>query len=189
MPAGGEPGPAASPHGGALSMRGLLLFLFGASFPLAVYLVLYYPERTPTLKEAAARLSAREKELQALTLAADRLPEFQREQQGLKERLTELEQIRPPSPDMAPLVDELRKLAGDEGVARVAVEEIAVGAESDTLPLRLRAEGSQRQLSALVARLGRTTRLLRLERVELEQQDRGGYALALRLCAFREPAS
>jgi Tfp pilus assembly protein PilO len=166
-------------------VRGLLLFVLGAAFPLAVYLVFYYPDRAETLKAAQARLSAREKELQSLTAVADRIPDFEREQQELKERLTELERIRPTSSDVAPLADELRSLAAAEGVARVAVEELPAG-ESDTLPLRLRAEGSQRQLAALLARLPRTTRLLRLERVELERQDGGRYALALRLCAFRE---
>jgi Tfp pilus assembly protein PilO len=171
-------------------VRGLLLFLLGAAFPLAVYRVSFHPDRAQTLKAAEARLSAREKELQSLTAVADRLPDFEREQQELKDRLTALERVRPPSSDTAALVDELRGLAASEGVARVSIEELAAGAGSETLPLRLQGEGSQRQLAALLGRLGGTARLLRLERVELERQDNGRYALALRLCAFREkPAS
>jgi Tfp pilus assembly protein PilO len=170
-------------------MRGLLLFLFGAAFPLAAYLGFFYPDRSQTLKTAETRLSAREKQVQALSLVADRLPEFQREQQELQQRLTELERVRPQSSDTVPLVNDLRKLAADEGLARVAVEEGGAGASAETLPIQLRAEGSQRQLAALLGRLGRTTRLLRLERVELERQERGRYALALRLCAFREKPS
>jgi len=166
-------------------MRGLLLFLFGAAIPIATYLGGFYPDRSQTLKAAETRLSAREKEVQALSVVADRLPEFQREQQELQQRLTELERIRPQSSDTAALVDELRKLAADEGVARVAVEEGGASASAETLPIQLRAEGSQRQLAELIGRLGRTTRLLRLERIELERLERGRYALALRLCAFR----
>lgn len=170
-------------------MRGLLLFLFGAAFPLAAYLAFFYPDRSETLKTAETRLSAREKEVQALSAVADRLPEFQREQQELQQRLTELERVRPQSSDTASLGNDLRKLAADEGLARVAVGEDAASASADTLPIRLRAEGSQRQLAALLGRLGRTTRLLRLERVELERLERGRYALTLRLCAFREKPS
>jgi Tfp pilus assembly protein PilO len=170
-------------------MRGLLLFLFGAAFPLAAYLGFFYPDRSEALKMAETRLAAREKEVQALSVVADRLPDFQREQQGLQQRLTELERIRPQSPDTAALEDELRRIAADEGVARVAVEESEAGASAETLPILLHAEGSQRQLAGLLGRLGRTTRLLRLERVELERLERGRYALALRLCAFREKPS
>ena len=171
-------------------MRGLLLFLFGAALPLAGYLLFFYPERAQARKVAEERLEARQKEAQALEQVAGRLPEFKREQQELQERLTQLEQIRPQGRESAPLVDELRGLATDEGLARVSVEEVAAGAESDTLPIRLRAEGSQPELVALLGRLSRTTRLLRLERVELERQDKGRYALALRLRAFRgKPAS
>ena len=170
-------------------MRGLLLFLFGAALPLAGYLVVLNPERAQARKAAEERLAAREKEAQALEQVAGRLPEFKREQQELQERLVQLEQIRPQSRESAPLVDELRGLATDEGLTRVSVEEVAAGAESDTLPIRLRAEGSQPELVALLDRLSRTTRLLRLERVELERQDKGRYALALRLCAFRDKPS
>src|SRR4029453_3935666 len=146
-------------------MRGVLLFLFGAAFPLAAYLGFFYPDRSQTLKAAETRLSARGKEGQALSVGAHRLPEFQGEQQELQQRLTELERIRPHSSDTAALVDDLRQLAADEGVARVAVEEGGAGASAETLPIQLRAEGSQRQLAGLLGRLGRTTRLLRLERV------------------------
>jgi Tfp pilus assembly protein PilO len=113
-------------------VRGLLLFLFGAALPLAVYLVVLYPERVHARKAAEQRLEARQKEAQALEQVAGRLPEFKREQQELQERLTELEQVRPQGRESAPLVDELRGLATDEGLARVSVEEVAAGAESDT---------------------------------------------------------
>jgi Tfp pilus assembly protein PilO len=170
-------------------VRGLLLFLFGAAFPLAGYLVVVHPERTRALQAAEARLLAREKEAQALAVIADRLPEFRRDQQELQERLTQLKTIRPPSTGAAALVGELRGLAADAGLARVSVEELAAAAESDTLPIRLAAEGSQPELVALLGRLSRTTRLLRLERVELERLGKERYALALRLCAFREKPS
>src|SRR4029453_19632114 len=101
---------------------------------------------------------------QPLERAPAPLPELKREQQELQQRLQELEQIRPQGRESAPLVDELRGLAADEGLARVSIEEVAAGAESDTLPIRLRAEGSQPELVALLDRLRRTTRLLRLPR-------------------------
>jgi Tfp pilus assembly protein PilO len=167
-------------------VRGLLLFVFGAAFPLAAYLGFFYPDRSQALKAAETRLAAREKELQALSVVADRLPEFQREQEQQQRRLTELDRIRPQSSDTASLLDDLRQLAADEGVTRVVVEESAASAAAETLPIQLKAEGGQRQLAGLLGRLGRTTRLLRLERVELERLERGRYALALRLCAFRE---
>jgi Tfp pilus assembly protein PilO len=167
-------------------VRGLLLFVFGAAFPLAAYLGFFYPDRSQALKAAETRLAAREKELQALSGVADRLPAFQREQEQQKQRLTELDRIRPQSSDTASLLDDLRQLAADEGVTRVVVEESAASASAETLPIQLKAEGGQRQLAGLLGRLGRTTRLLRLERVELERLEGGRYALALRLCAFRE---
>jgi len=167
-------------------VRALLLFVLGAAFPLATYFGFFYPDRSQTLKAAETRLATREKELQALSVVADRLPEYQREQQQQQQRLAELERIRPQSSDTASLLDELRRLAADEGVTRVALEEGAASASAETLPIQLNAEGSQRQLAELLGRLGRTTRLLRLERVELERLERGRYALALRLCAFRE---
>jgi len=165
-------------------MRGPLLFLFGAALPLSFYFAFVNPDRIQAIRTAEERVEARTKEAQALQTIAGRLAEFQREQKTLQERLAVLEAIRPASRDTAPLFDELRGLAAAEGLARVSVAEIAGGTDRATLPIRLSAEGSQPALAALLGRLTRTARLLRLGRIELERLDRGRYALVLRVVAF-----
>jgi Tfp pilus assembly protein PilO len=160
--------------------------LLGAALPLALYFVLLEPSRSGDVSAAEARLSARQQQLSALALAASHLPELQREQHGLEERLALLEQIRPASRDTGPLRESLRELAAAEGLTRISVEEVTPAADAARVPLRLSAEGPPPAIASLLGRLTRTARLLSLERVELERLEQGRFALQLRLLAFRD---
>jgi len=164
--------------------------LLGAAIPLGFYLGFVRPDRSAAIEAAERRLASRQKEVQALDEVASRLPEFQREQMALRERLALLEEIRPASRETGPLLERLRGLASGEGLDKVSVEEIAPGTDSAAVPIRLRAQGTPRAFAALLGRLARIARLLRVERIEIERQDQGGYGLVLRVVALRDkPAS
>ncbi len=168
------------------SLRFSVLALAGAALPLAFYWAVVRLDRVATIETAERRLEAKQKELAALRVIADRLPEFQAEQQALQERLALLDKIRPASGDTAPLVERLRALASAEGLGQVSIEELSSGSKGPTLPVSLRAQGAPSALVALLGRLPRIARMLRLERIELERQDQGRYELVLHLVAFRD---
>ena len=166
--------------------RLLIVAAVGAALPLSAYLLLARPERTRAVSAAAARLSAREREVQALEAIRARLPEWKRQEGSLRERLALVDEIRPTEARTGALVERLRGFAAADGLAEVAVEPLAPDASGETVPLRVRAEGSQAQAASLLGRLASSSRLLRLDRVELERRDKGRYALVVRLVAFRD---
>jgi Tfp pilus assembly protein PilO len=168
------------------ALRFTVLALAGAALPLAFYWAVVRLDRVAAIETAERRLEAKQKELAALRAIADRLPEFQAEQQALQERLALLDTIRPASEDVAPLVERLRALASAEGLGQVSIEELSPGTKGPTLPVSLRAQGAASALVALLGRLPMIARLLRLERIELERLDAGRYGLVLRLVAFRD---
>jgi Tfp pilus assembly protein PilO len=159
--------------------------LLGAALPLSFYLWLVRPDRAAAIERAEQRLDARQKELQALAVVVGRLDEFQRDQRGVEERLALLEQIRPASRETGPLREELRGLAAAGGLSQVSVEELPSGAEPAALPIQLRAEGSPKAIASLLAGIPRLARLVRIERIELERRDKGGYGLVLNVAALR----
>ncbi len=168
------------------ALRFGILALAGAAIPLSFYWAFVRPDRMAAIASAESRLEARQAEIRALGITADKLPEFQRDQQALLERLAVLEQIQPASRDAGPLIERLRSVASEAGLSQVQVEELAAGKDGPTQPLRLRAQGGPAAAVALLGRLPRLARLLRLERIELERLDRGRYELVLRLVAFRD---
>jgi len=166
--------------------RLLLAAALGVALPLAAYFGLVRPERTRAAAASAERLAAREQEVQALEAIRARLPEWKREEESLRERMALVDEIRPTQARTAPLVERLRGLAATEGLAGVVVEPLAPDANGETVPVRVRAEGGQAQIASLLGRLAASSRLLRLERVELERREKGRYALVARLVAFRD---
>lgn len=166
--------------------RLLVAAAVGAALPLAAYFTLVRPERTRAVAATAERLAAHEREVQALEAIRARLPEWKREEQSLRERMALVDEIRPSDARTGPLVERLRGLAAAEGLAGVAVEPLAPDASGETVPVSVRAEGSQAQVASLLDRLASSSRLLRVDRVELERRDQGRYALLVRLVAFRD---
>jgi len=164
--------------------------LLGAALPFSVYLWLVRPGRASAIEKAEQRLDARQKELQALVVVTDRLDEFQRERRGVEERLALLEAIRPASRETGPLREQLSGLAAADGLSQVSVEEVSSGADAAALPIQLRAEGSAQAIASLLARIPRLAQLVRVERIELDRRDQGGYGLVLRVAALRaKPAA
>jgi Tfp pilus assembly protein PilO len=160
--------------------------LLGAALPLSLYLYLVRPDRAAAVETAEKQLEARQKELQELGVVASRLPEFERERKALQERLALLEEIRPASRETGPLIERLRSLAAAEGLGNVSVEEIVPGTDRAGVPIRLSAEGAPRAIASLLERLTRTARLLRVERIELERREKGGYGVTLRVAALQD---
>ena len=166
--------------------RLLLAAAVGAALPLSAYFALVRPGRTRAVAAAAERLSAREREVQSLEAIRARLPEWKREEESLRERMALVDEIRPTEARTGALVEQLRGFAAADGLAEVAIEPQAADASGETVPLRVRAEGSQAQVASLLGRLASSSRLLRLDRVEVERRDKGRYALQVRLVAFRD---
>jgi Tfp pilus assembly protein PilO len=166
--------------------RLLLLALVGAALPLSGYFAVVRPERARAIAAAGQRQAAREAEVQALEAIGARFPEWKRQEQSLRERMALLDEIRPTEARTGPLVERLRALAAAEGLTGVAVEPLVADANGETVPLRVSAEGAQAPIASLLGRLTSTSRLLRLDRVELERRDKGRYALVVRLVAFRD---
>ena len=166
--------------------RLLLVAAVGAALPLSYYLAVVRPERARASVAATERLAAREQEVQALEAVRARLQDWKRQEQSLRERMALLDEIRPTEARTGPLVEQLRGLAMAEGLANVAVEPLAAGANGEIVPLRVSAEGGQAQVVSLLGRLTSTSRLLRVDRIELERRDKGRYAIVLQLVAFRD---
>jgi Tfp pilus assembly protein PilO len=169
------------------ALRSGILALVGATIPLSFYWAFVRPDRMAAIASAESRLEAKQADIPRLGTIADKLPEFRLEQQALQERLALLDEIRPASRDVGPLLERLRDIASGEGLSQFQVEELPAGKDSPTLPLRLRTQGDPAAVLALLGRLPRLARLLHLERVELERIDSGRYEVVVRLVALRDP--
>jgi Tfp pilus assembly protein PilO len=166
-----------------------VLALVGAALPVSLYVRFVRPQRAEAIEAAEQRLAAGRKEIQDLEAVAGHLPEFQREQETLRERLALLDRIRPARKDPGPLLEQLRALGSSEGLDGVWVEEVSPGEDGPSFRLRMGVRGAPPALVALLGRASQIARLLRVDRIELERQDRGRYEMTLRIVAFRDTGS
>jgi Tfp pilus assembly protein PilO len=162
--------------------------LLGAAAALAAYGYALRPARLAEVEALEARAAARERELVALRTTIDHLAEFQREVHALDERMAVLDAMRPPKPDLEPLLARLTTLGHECGLTDVVVEALPAPTSGPELPMRLRGRGVPKAVSLLLARIPRLARMVREEEVELVRKEDATFEVVARLVAFQDDA-
>lgn len=164
-----------------MAVRLGLVALTSAALPLGIYWLAVRPSALDGLERTRARIGDTDRVRRALEVTLSRLQEFQADDAALREKLSILEQIRPPEPRLEPLEGRLREVATGYGLALV---EWTPHAGDDAARVDLRLRGPYAGLVSFLERLQRLARLIRVERIEMERREGPQFELQLRISAF-----
>jgi hypothetical protein len=168
--------------------RPLLRDALAATAAAAATILLYVAAGRLGAPEAIAskeaRAAALEAELRALTITANKLPEFKAEVAKLEHHAATLEQIRPLAPGGEAFLVRLRELSGRAGLDVDEARALAPAGGAVAVELKLR--GTRAAFLDFLERLPNLARLNRVDRVEMQRDAGPGFAFTVRIAAFHK---
>ena len=155
--------------------------LASAAVPLFCYVRAWRVDALEGIARKEARAADRDRQLRALAVTAEKLPEFKAEVAALEEKLAILERIWPPEPRHEGFFDRLRELCG-EGLDVLETRALLIG--KDTAPLDLRVAGTRAAFLSFLERLPRLARLNRVERIQMERREGARFEFTVKIVVF-----
>ena len=167
---------------GRAGVRFAFVALVSAAVPLFFYVRAWRVDALEGIARKEARAADRDRQLRALAVTAEKLPEFKAEVAALEENLALLERIWPPEPRLEEFSSRLREVCGEEGLEVLETRALLIG--KDTAPLDLRVAGTRAAFLSFLERLPRLARLNRVERIQMERREGARFEFSVRIVAF-----
>jgi type IV pilus assembly protein PilO len=153
---------------GQLGVSLVIAAIIGGAFYWFKYADMLQQQQT---KEA--RLADLQKQIRALEVTANKLPEFQREVQALEARLEVLKRILPPEKEMPDLMRRLQYLAAQSSLAIKKFNPAPLVQRDfyQEVPVNIDLDGTYHNLGAFFDRISRMSRLVNVGNVKVKAQN------------------
>jgi len=129
----------------------------------------YYSPKTDERDQKAAQLETLQKEIRALEVTAQKLPEFQREVALLEKKLETLKSILPPAKEIPDLMRRMQALAAQSNLTINAFTPSAVVKRDfyEEQPISMGLAGNYHNLAIFFDRVGRLPRLVNVGNIKI----------------------
>jgi type IV pilus assembly protein PilO len=154
---------------GQLGVSALLAGVIGAGFYFG-----WYQGKLEEQKKKEARRAELQKAIRELEATANKLPEFQREVQGLEARLEQQKRVLPPEKEMPDLMRRVQYLAAQSSLA-VKKFNPATPVQKEfyqEVPISIDIEGTYHNYGSFLDRISRMSRLINVGNIKVKAQSK-----------------